>query len=375
MLPTSSSKIPSCLLQTCRVQTGACKRTIRLPFFRLYSSRPVNQVEKDPSARPKVTIHHIQKMYKKKEPITMITAQDYPSALFADRAGIDTCLVGDSLGMVELGYETTVPLTIDEILHHCRAVARGAKASFKIADLPFGTYEIGADIALKNAIRLIKEGNMEAVKMEGGAEIADIIHRMTSVGIPVLGHIGLTPQRQSSLGGYRVQGKTAAKTKQLLEDALQLQKAGCFAVVLEAVPEASASYVTERLKIPTIGIGAGSGCSGQVLVQNDMLGMFDRFMPRFCKQYADLSSIITNALREYHEDVKLRRFPGPEHCYPMAEGEVNKLKEMIAKEKAINDSKIALESRVNGTSIPNQIEISEEFEEEEPLKKAQIGGF
>ncbi|KAI8062194.1 3-methyl-2-oxobutanoate hydroxymethyltransferase, partial [Gongronella butleri] len=230
--------------------------------------------------RSKVTIKNLAKMYRQGEPISMMTAQDYPSGLMVDRAGIDVCLVGDSLAMVALGYDSTNPLTVDEMLHHCRAVARGCKSSFLVVDLPYGSYESGPEDAVRTALRFIKEGNAEAVKLEGGKEMAETIRRLTSVGIPVVGHIGLTPQRQSSLGGFRVQGKTATQATRMLEDAMAVQDAGAFMMIVEAMPEEVATCITQKLKVPTIGIGAGVHCSGQVLVYNDAMGIFDRFVPK-----------------------------------------------------------------------------------------------
>ncbi|ORZ12018.1 3-methyl-2-oxobutanoate hydroxymethyltransferase, partial [Absidia repens] len=230
--------------------------------------------------RRKVTIQNLNRMYKHGEPISMMTAQDYPSGLMVDRSGIDICLVGDSLAMVALGYDSTNPLTVDEMLHHSRAVARGSKAPFLVADLPYGSYEVSAEEAVRASLRFLKEGNVEAVKLEGGKEMADTIRRITSVGVPVMAHIGLTPQRQSALGGFRVQGKTAKQALGLVEDALAVQEAGAFAVVLEAMPAQIAGHITQQLSIPTIGIGAGVMCSGQVLVLNDALGLFDRFVPK-----------------------------------------------------------------------------------------------
>ncbi|KAI9483948.1 MAG: 3-methyl-2-oxobutanoate hydroxymethyltransferase [Benjaminiella poitrasii] len=245
---------------------------------RHYSSRPAEN--NTAQRRPKVSIKTIQNMYKRKEPISMMTAQDYPSGLVVDQAGIDMCLVGDSLAMVSLGYDSTNPLTVEDMLHHCRAVARGAKSPFIVADLPYGSYEASPDDAVRVSLRFLKEGNCEAVKLEGGVEMAETIQRITRVGIPVLAHIGLTPQRQSALGGFRVQGKTAKQASALLKDAFAVQEAGAFGVVLEAMPSEIAEYITHQLKIPTIGIGAGVECSGQVLVQNDALGLFDKFVPK-----------------------------------------------------------------------------------------------
>ncbi|KAI7897252.1 ketopantoate hydroxymethyltransferase-domain-containing protein [Mucor mucedo] len=273
-----------------------------LTGHRCYSSRPM---ETAVQSKAKVSIKTIQSMYRRKEAISMMTAQDYPSGLVVDQAGIDLCLVGDSLAMVSLGFDSTNPLTVDDMLHHCRAVARGCKAPFIIADLPYGSYEASPDDAVRVSLRFMKEGHCDAVKLEGGEEMAETIRRITRVGIPVLAHIGLTPQRQSSLGGFRVQGKTAKQATALLKDALAVQEAGAFGMVIEAVPEQVAGYITEQLKVPTIGIGAGVQCSGQVLVQNDALGLFDKFVPKFTKQYCNLNQIITNALREYHEETEI----------------------------------------------------------------------
>ncbi|RIA85273.1 3-methyl-2-oxobutanoate hydroxymethyltransferase [Glomus cerebriforme] len=311
------------LLSTLRIrnfhQSNYCRK-------RFYSSR---RVETSNPNRAKVTINTIQNLYKNKEPITVLTAHDYPTGLFVEKAGIEVCLVGDSLGMVALGYQNTSPITMEEMLHHCRAVTRGAKSPFLIGDMPFGSYETSSTDALKNAIRFIKEGNMEGVKLEGGSEMFETIQKITRVGIPVMGHVGLTPQRQYSLGGYRIQGKTADSAKKLIKDAKALQEAGCFAIVLEAVSEPIATYTTKMLHIPTIGIGAGAGTDGQVLVQQDMLGIFDRFMPRFCKQYANLDKIVTDAIKTYREEVKSGIFPAKEHSYPMEKGEYEKFLQFI----------------------------------------------
>ncbi|KAF9179280.1 hypothetical protein BGZ51_007026 [Haplosporangium sp. Z 767] len=266
------------------------------------------------------------------EPITVMTAHDFPTGSLVDKAGIDMTLVGDSLAMVALGYTSTSEVTLDEMLHHCRAVARGTRSSFLVADMPFGTYETSADQAVNNAVRMIKEGKAEAVKLEGGKEMAPTISRLTQVGIPVLGHIGLTPQRQASLGGYKVQGKTTAKAKAMIDDALALQDAGCYAIVLEAVPEPVARHITDVLSIPTIGIGAGAGCSGQVLVLQDMLGLYGR-VPRFCKTYRNLADEIVDALKEYSADVKSGTFPAKEHCYPMPQEELNRFLHMTGQEQ------------------------------------------
>ncbi|KAK8066521.1 ketopantoate hydroxymethyltransferase-domain-containing protein [Apiospora hydei] len=248
----------------------------------------------------------LRSMYKKNEPITMITAHDFPSAHVADAAGMDMVLVGDSLAMVALGMEDTSEVLVEEMLLHCRSVARATKAAFTIGDLPMGSYEISPEQALDTAIRFVKEGRVQGIKLEGGKEMAPTIAKITRAGIPVLAHIGLTPQRQNSLGGFRVQGKTADGAMRVLEDALAVQEAGSFATVLEAVPAEVASIVTQKLSIPTIGIGAGNGCSGQVLVQVDMTGNFP----------------LAGSSPTYHEEVKARSYPAPEHTYPISKEEL-----------------------------------------------------
>jgi 3-methyl-2-oxobutanoate hydroxymethyltransferase len=269
----------------------------------------------------RVSILDLQKKKESGEPISMLTAYDFPSAQLVDAAGIDMILVGDSLGMVVLGYESTVPVTMDEMLHHCRAVARGAKRPFLVGDMPFMSYQSDIYEAVRNAGRLLKEGNMDSVKLEGGAEMAATIAAIVRAGIPVQGHIGLTPQSQSKLGGYRVQGKTADSAARLLDDALAVQEAGAFSIVLEAIPAVVAERISERLRIPAIGIGAGVGCDGQVLVFHDVLGIFDTNLPRFVKQYANLRQTIIEAFSSYNEDVKNRKFPEDKHTYPMKPGE------------------------------------------------------
>ncbi|MDY7091702.1 MAG: 3-methyl-2-oxobutanoate hydroxymethyltransferase [Acidobacteriota bacterium] len=252
----------------------------------------------------------------------MVTAYDLSSARLVDAAGIDVILVGDSLAMVMLGMESTVPLTMDELVHHCRAVARGSRRGFLVGDMPFLSYQVEIPQALRNAGRLLKEGGMGAVKLEGGRVMAPTVRALVERGIPVMGHIGLTPQSISQLGGYRVQGKTAESARGLLEDALALEAAGCFSLVLESVPAPVAEVISRRLRIPTIGIGAGVGCDGQVLVYHDMLGLFDDFQPRFVKRYAEVGEEIHRALSEYRQDVEERRFPSEEHTYPMDEEEL-----------------------------------------------------
>ncbi|BFZ56544.1 cell wall bioproteinsis and architecture protein [Savitreella phatthalungensis] len=260
----------------------------------------------------------------------MLTAHDYPSAQAADDAGVDVVLVGDSLAMVACGYDDTTSLGMDEMLYHCQAVKRGTKKAFLVGDMVFGSYEVSKKDALRNAFRFIQEGGMEAVKLEGGRYLADTVKRITRAGINVVGHVGLLPQRQASIGGFKVQGKTAAQANDILQDALALQEAGCMMIVLEAMPAEVGGIITSKLEIPTIGIGAGPGCSGQVLVQNDLLGVFDKFTPKFCKQYENLAGRTTTAIRQYHDEVRSGVFPKPgQHTYPMDEEQLEQFKRLV----------------------------------------------
>lgn len=271
--------------------------------------------------RKKVTLPEIQRKKEMGEPITMLTAYDVAIARAVDSAGIDMILVGDSYGMVVLGYDTTVPVTMDQMITVAQAVARGAKNPLLIGDMPFLSYQIEAREAIRNAGRFIQEANMDAVKLEGGSEIAPTVRAIADAGIAVMGHIGLTPQSVSKLGGWRTQGTTAEAAHKLVRDALALQEAGAFAIVMEKVPDRLAEFVTQRLQIPTIGIGAGSHCDGQVLVTNDVLGLFDRFVPKFAKQYAQLYPIIVQALTEYKREVDSRSFPTAEHSFSIKDQE------------------------------------------------------
>ncbi|CAN6647785.1 3-methyl-2-oxobutanoate hydroxymethyltransferase [Trichomonascus vanleenenianus] len=282
-------------------------------------------------SRPKMTIPGLRKLYRQGTPITMLTAHDYISGRIADEAGVDMVLVGDSLAMVALGYKDTNEIGLDEMIHHTRAVSRGVESAFLVADLPFGTYGKNGDQTYESAVAMVKRGKTEAVKLEGGIEIADQIAKITALGIPVCGHVGLTPQRQSSLGGFKVQGKTAATAMSVLRDAIALQEAGCFAMVLEAVPDRVGELVTSKLKVPTIGIGAGPGTSGQVLVQLDMLGGFDSFVPKFLKQYANMLDHNRAAIREYSEEVKQRQFPAKPHCYTINDREFEEFANLAEK--------------------------------------------
>jgi 3-methyl-2-oxobutanoate hydroxymethyltransferase len=269
--------------------------------------------------RKKVTTLTLRQLKKKDKPITMLTAYDYATAVAVDRAGIDTILVGDSLGMVVLGYENTLPVTMDDMIHHCKAVARGARYAMLIGDMPFMSYQASVDEAVRNAGRFLQEGGMDAVKLEGGRERLQAVSAIISAGIPVMGHLGLTPQSVHQMGGFRAQGKTAQAAKNLLDDALALHEAGCFALVLETIPARLARLVSERIEIPTIGIGAGVGCDGQVLVTHDLCGLFDRFTPRFVKKYADLNGEMSRAFETYKSDVQSLAFPGDEHSIEMPE--------------------------------------------------------
>jgi 3-methyl-2-oxobutanoate hydroxymethyltransferase len=270
----------------------------------------------------KVTILELQQKKQAGLPITMLTAYDYPGAALVDQAGIDMILVGDSLAMTVLGQPNTVAVTMEEMLHHCKAVARGASRAFLVGDMPFLSYQVDPTEAVRNAGRFIKEAGMDAVKLEGGREVVDTVRAIVRAGIPVMGHLGLTPQTATKLGGYKVQAKTSAAAQQLLEDALALQEAGCFSIVLEAVPAPVGKFVSQKLSVPTIGIGAGPGCDGQVLVFHDVLGLFDRFTPKFVKRYAELHQSILTALQAYREEVQSRAFPSSAHSYQVDEQEL-----------------------------------------------------
>jgi 3-methyl-2-oxobutanoate hydroxymethyltransferase len=275
--------------------------------------------------RKKVTITDLHDKKREGRKITMLTAYDYPMARLVDDAGIDCILVGDSLGMVVLGYDSTVPVTMDEMIHHAKAARRGTKYAFLIGDMPFMSYQVSREESIRNAGRFMKEAGCDAVKLEGGDEVLDVTKAIIDAGIPVLGHLGLTPQTVSKLGGYRVQGKDADAAKKMLDQALRLEQAGCFAIVLECVPDKVASLITGKLKVPTIGIGAGPGCDGQVLVTNDMIGLFDRFVPKFVKQHIKLSLLLSEAFGKYRDEVEKGIFPSKEHCFAIKDEEARKL--------------------------------------------------
>jgi len=267
----------------------------------------------------RLTINKIQDLKIAGEKITMLTAYDYSTARIVDEAGTHLILVGDTLGMVVLGYNTTVPVTMDEMLHHVKAVVRGSKTALVIGDMPFMSYQASVEEAIRNAGRMLQEGGCQAVKLEGGAVMSETTRRIVNCGIPVMGHIGLTPQSINQLGGHRVQGKTTDTAKRLIEDALALEQAGSFAIVLELVPVQLAKLITGKLSIPTIGIGAGPYCDGQVQVINDMLGLFTDFVPKHAKQYARLASTIKEAVSAYCAEVKSGAFPSSEHSVSMDE--------------------------------------------------------
>lgn len=269
----------------------------------------------------KITADTITAKKKMQERIVMVTAYDFPTAQLADRAGVDIVLVGDSLGMVALGYESTVPVTMDEMIHHTKACSRGCRQALIVADMPFMSYQVNPAQAVENAGRLVKEGGAQAVKVEGGRETLSAIEAITAAGIPVMGHLGLTPQTATLHGGYRVQGKTPQSALRILEDAMLLERAGVFALVLECVPDRIAGLIREAVGIPIIGIGAGPLCDGQVLVISDLLGLFDRFTPRFVKRYAELGQAASQALTTFADDVRKGSFPGAEHSFTISDEE------------------------------------------------------
>jgi len=273
----------------------------------------------------RVTITEIKEMKQRKEKIPMLTAYDYVTARMVDEAGVPLILVGDSLGMVMLGYESTIPVTMEEMIHHTKAVVRGAKQALIIGDMPFMTYHISISDALHNAARFIQEGGAQAVKLEGGEVVAEQVRRLVGCGIPVMGHIGLTPQYIHQLGGFKARGKAVEEAKKLLNDARILEEAGAFAIVLECTPAPLSKLITKKLTIPTIGIGAGPDCDGQVQVISDMLGLYTEFVPRHAKQYARLAGEIKNAVADYISEVKSLSFPNMEHSYTMDEGLIKQL--------------------------------------------------
>lgn len=276
----------------------------------------------------RITVPDLAAMKRRGEKIPMITAYDYTAAILADAAAIPVVLVGDSLGMVALGHDSTIPVTIAEVIHHTKAVARGSRNALIVADLPFMTYQIDPAQALGNAARLLQEGGAHTVKLEGGVSIAPTVRRIVDCDIPVMGHIGVTPQSVNALGGYRVRGRSPEQAAQLLQDALALEAAGAYAVVLELVPAPLARIISQRLTIPTIGIGAGPDCDGQVQVLHDMLGLFTDFVPRHAKQYADLGQTIKGAFEQYAQEVRDGAFPTEKESFAMDESLLTELKDL-----------------------------------------------
>ena len=270
----------------------------------------------------KLPLPELLELKRRGQKIAMVTAYDFPSGRIADEAGVELVLVGDSAAMVVLGHDSTVPATMEELLLLTRAATRGAKRPLVIADMPFGSFQVSDDDAVRNAVRFVKEAGADAVKLEGAGPTLSRVQAIVGAGVPVMGHVGLTPQSATMLGGFKAQGRTAEKAERLYEDALALEAAGCFAIVLEAVPSPVAAKITELLQIPTIGIGAGGSVDGQVLVWHDLLGLYDGHAPRFVKQYAQLATEIQRAVEEYVGDVRERRFPEEVHTYGMPEEEL-----------------------------------------------------
>ena len=273
----------------------------------------------------RLTIKDLQDMKARGEKIPMMTAYDYTSGKLLEQAGIPLMLVGDSLGMVVLGYDSTVPVTMDDMLHHIKTVVRGTEKAHIVGDLPFMSYHAEVSEAIRNAGRILKEGGAQSVKLEGGQEMAETVNRIVKSGIPVMGHVGLTPQSVNQLGGYRVQGKTISDAIRLMEDTRALEEAGAYAVVLECVPAALAQMITDRLSIPTIGIGAGAGCDGQVQVLHDILGLFTDFLPKHARRYANLAETIQDAASQYISDVHLGKFPTDKESYKMSQSVLDEL--------------------------------------------------
>lgn len=273
----------------------------------------------------KFTTRSFSEAKRKKEKITMLTAYDYSMAQIIDVSGIDAILVGDSLGMVIQGHDSTLEVTMDDMVYHCRCVSRGVKNALLVGDMPFLSYHVSMEEAVRNAGRLVQEGRADAVKLEGGRDMADTVKAIVRAQIPVMGHIGLTPQSVNLFGGFKVQGKEEAQAKGLIEDALALEEAGVFSIVLEAVPEELARIITEKVSVPTIGIGAGRYCDGQILVINDILGMYSDFTPKFVKQYAHLKDNITDAIGQYIQDVKTQKFPEKRHTFSIDKSVLEKI--------------------------------------------------
>ncbi|MCD6434858.1 MAG: 3-methyl-2-oxobutanoate hydroxymethyltransferase [Clostridiales bacterium] len=280
-------------------------------------------------AKKKTTAPGMKKMKIDGKKLRMVTAYDYPTAVLVDKTEIELILVGDSLGMTVLGYEGTVKVTMEDMLHHIKPVVKGAPNTFIVGDMPFGAYNVSPEQAISNANRLMKEGGCDCIKLEGGMNMADKIKAIVDAGIPVMAHIGLTPQTSSQLGGFKVQGKSAEAAKTLLAEAKAVEDAGAFAVVVECVPAPLGKFITEKIEIPTIGIGAGPDCDGQVLVTQDMIGMFDQFTPKFVKKYANVGDIIVEVFEKFADEVQTKEFPAKEHCFTMKEDALEELKKLM----------------------------------------------
>ena len=285
----------------------------------------------------KLPLPELAELKRRGQKLAMVTAYDFPSGRIADEAGVELVLVGDSAGMVVLGNESTVPVTMDELLMLTRAVVRGAKRPLVIADMPFGSFQASDESAVDNAVRFVKEAGADAVKLEGAGPTLSRVQAIVGAGVPVMGHVGLTPQSATMLGGFKAQGRTAEKAERLYEDALALEAAGCFAIVLEAVPAPVAARVTEALEVPTIGIGAGADCDGQVLVWHDLLGLYEGKAPRFVKRYADLAGQARKALEAYVDDVREGRFPEEQHTYAIPDEELAAFEARLPADRAQAD--------------------------------------
>ncbi|MBW2139388.1 MAG: 3-methyl-2-oxobutanoate hydroxymethyltransferase [Deltaproteobacteria bacterium] len=277
----------------------------------------------------KLMVHDFIRMKQEGKKITWITSYDFPTAQFAEAAGMDMILVGDSLGMCVYGYESTVPVTMDQCIVHCEAVRRGAPNTFVVGDMPLGSYQASDEDAVRNAIRFVKEAGVDAIKLEGGKRVISRIKAILDAGVVVIGHIGLTPQSSGQIGGHKAQGRTVESAKLVIEDALAIEEAGAQMLLIEAVPPEVSGFIAKKLSIPVLSIGAGPDCDGQLLIVSDLIGQFTAFTPKFVKQYANVAEVVTNALREYIRDVRSGVFPSDEHCYHMIKGEEEKLKKML----------------------------------------------
>jgi len=278
---------------------------------------------------PKKMIHDFYRMKEAGEKITWLTAYDFPTAQFAEAAGIDMLLVGDSLGMCVYGYPNTIPVTMDQCIVHCEAVRRGAPNTFVIGDMPFMSYQSSVEKAIENAGRFLKEAAVDAIKLEGGRRILPVVRGILDAGIVVVGHIGLTPQSSGQLGGHKAQGRTVESARALIEDALALEEAGIQMLLLEAIPPEVGRFITQRLALPVLSIGAGQYCDGQLLIVSDLIGQFQAFTPKFVKKYCNVAEVVTDAMKQYAADVRAGRFPEDEHCYHMLDGEFEKFEEMV----------------------------------------------